>query len=111
MFNYLEKLGQKPDGAKKRIAFLVSFLCVGIIFVVWITAIYPQFGQEKSISDRISASETSPFSTFTAILSQSTSAIGEQISKIKQLGSSLYGGADYYNLATTTPEATASTTQ
>jgi cytoskeletal protein RodZ len=102
MFELIEKLRQKPDGAKKRIAFLMSFVFVGIIFVVWLSVVFPNFLQQKNIDDRVSAAEPSPFSTFTGIVSQGASSIGEQFSKIKNIGSSFFSGSDYYNLASTT---------
>jgi hypothetical protein len=85
MFNFIEKLRQKPDSVIKQVAFLISFSFVGIIFIFWLFSIYPNFLEEKKIADRVSAVEPSPLSTLSEIISQGTSAMGEQISKIKSL--------------------------
>ena len=92
MFNYIEKLRQKNDKVKNRIAFMVSFTFAGIIIFIWITAIYPNIQKQKEINDRISAIEPSPFSTFFSIFSQGSSVVNEQISKIKEASTSLLGG-------------------
>lgn len=41
MFKYLDNLRKKPDYYKKRFSILVSFLVVSLIFVVWLSVIYP----------------------------------------------------------------------
>ena len=101
MFDYIEKLRQKPEHIKKQIAFLISLLFAGIIFIVWLTVIMPGFEQQKQIDDRVAKSEPSPFSTFIGMLSSGTSAMSDQVSKIKELSSSLFGGVEY--IATTSP--------
>lgn len=83
MFEFLEKLRQKPDGAKKQIAFLFSFFLVGIIFVVWLSIIYPDFRQDAEIEKTVPKLEPSPLETFKNTFKTGTSAIGEQISKLK----------------------------
>lgn len=102
MFKYIEKLRQKPDSVKKRMAFLTSFSFVGIIFIVWLSIIYPGFREQKNINDRVVASEPSPFSTFGDILSQSTSAIGEQFSKITEISTTFSDGVKSPDAASTT---------
>ena len=109
MFNYIEKLRQKPDNVKKHIAFFVAFSFVGIIFVVWLSTIYPGFQQEKQINDRVASSGgPSPVSTFVSILSQSVSTMSEQFSKIKETSTSILSGTDHI-ISTTTQNNIVST--
>ena len=105
MFKYLEKLREKSESQKKRTAFLFSFLFVGIIFVVWLTAVFPTVLQQKSIDDRVASSGPSPLSTFESVLSQSTSAIGDQVAKLKSIGSVFSGPTDYYTVSSSTEVA------
>ena len=110
MYKYIEKLRQKSDTAKKRFAFLVSFLFVGIIFVVWLSVIYPGFREQKNINDKISANESSPLSTFKDIFSQGSSEIGNQFSKIKNVGSVFSNDPEYINQTSTTSTSTTTST-
>ena len=47
MFNALEKLRQKPESVKKQIAFAVALSFAGIIFLVWLTVVYPDLRKEN----------------------------------------------------------------
>jgi len=108
MFDFIEKLRQKPDRTKKQIAFLVSLLLAGIIFVIWLSVIYPDFKQKQAKESAISKLEPSPLSNFTDTFSSGISAIGEQFNKIKESISSLatttYYSASSTDSATTTEQ-------
>ncbi|KND49957.1 MAG: hypothetical protein AB198_01390 [Parcubacteria bacterium C7867-003] len=109
MFEYLEKLRQKPDSTKKKIAFLGSFIFTGIIFAFWLLAVYPSFKEDAEIQKKAKSLETSPISSLGSILGDNFSKIKEQISSLKDLGSSFSKEMDYY-IASSTVSATASTT-
>ena len=84
MFELIEKLRAKPDRTKKQIAFCISLLLAGIIFVIWLTIIYPDFRGKQTKEKTVSSSEPSPFSNFADTFSSGISAIGEQFNKIKE---------------------------
>ena len=86
MFDFLEKLRHKPDKQKKQIAFFVAFLFVGIIFVVWLTVIYPDFRQSRVNQEKVANLEPGPFSTFTSQLSNGISSITEDLSRVSIFG-------------------------
>ncbi len=102
MFQLIEKLRNKSDNQKKQIAFLFSALFVGVIFIVWLSVIYPDFRKRESQeANAISVSDNST-DTFKTTISKSLSALGEQITNIKQVIHSLTDGTTYYNSASTT---------
>ncbi|HEY4509118.1 MAG TPA: hypothetical protein VJC13_02445 [Candidatus Paceibacterota bacterium] len=104
MFPLIEKLRQKPSRTKKQIAFVVSFLLAGVIFVIWLSIIYPDFSQRQAKEISASKLEPSPISNFGETFSSGLSAIGAQFSKIKESLSSL--STTTYYFASTTQEAT-----
>lgn len=53
MFNYIEKLRQKSEKEKKRVALLYAFLFAGVIFVIWLSVVYPDFRKEKTVGVEI----------------------------------------------------------
>ena len=109
MFNYIEKLREKPEQTKKLVAIGVASLCVAVILVFWFFSVFPQFRQEKEISDRVQSVGPSPFSTITQILSQGTSGIGDELSKLKSLSSGFFGGTEIINSSTTTAAVSTTT--
>ena len=54
MFDLIEKLRAKPDKTKRRIAFLVAFFIAGIIFIVWLGVVYPNFRNKQAKEDNVS---------------------------------------------------------
>src|SRR3989344_2334545 len=97
MFDFLEKLRHKPDKQKKQIAFFVAFLFVGIIFVVWLTVIYPDFRQSRVNQEKVANLEPGPFSTFTSQLSNGISSITEKFTEIKDSISSFSTDPAHYS--------------
>ena len=62
MFPLIEKLRQKPSRTKKQIAFVVSFLLAGVIFVIWLSIIYPAIGAQFSkIKESLSSLSTTTY--------------------------------------------------
>ncbi len=84
MFEFIEKLRQKSDRTKRQIAFVIALSFSGVIFIVWISVIYPDFMRGQAEAERAVSSEPSPLSTFSGTISVGFSAIGEQIGKAKE---------------------------
>lgn len=97
MFGLIEKLRVKPDRAKKQIAFLIAFLFAGIIFVVWLSAIFPSWRQGQLKEAAASNLEPSPISTFIGTFSSGISAISAEFGQLKDSISSFSTAPAYYN--------------
>jgi len=102
MFNFLEKLRQKPDRVKKQIAFLIALFFSGLIFVIWLSVIYPDFKRRQQRTERVSNLEPSPIETFGETFKTGASAIGEQFTQLKESIYSISAGLVIPE-ATTTP--------
>jgi len=98
MFDFLEKLREKPERVKKQVAFIVALSISGIIFVVWLSVIFPSW---RSSQVETQSSEPSPLASFTSTFSSGLSDISSQFSKIKNIVSSLSTSTVYYNSTTT----------
>jgi uncharacterized membrane protein len=48
MFEKLEKLREKPEAYKMRIAFIISVSIAGIIFLVWLSVLGARFRNNNS---------------------------------------------------------------
>lgn len=88
MFEIIEKLRQKPDRTKKQIAFLVAFLLTGIIFIIWLSVIYPSFRQDQKKLDAVAKIEPSPLQALGETFSTGASALGEEFGKLRETISS-----------------------
>lgn len=84
MFEYLEKLRQKPEKTKTLIAFSTSLFFAGTILVVWLTVVFPDIKQDKAVRDRIASTEPSPFSIFFGNISDGFSGIKNQFDSAKE---------------------------
>lgn len=105
MFEIIDNLRQKPDRSKKRIAFLVSFSFCLIIFVVWLTVIYPDFKRRQERKTASSISTSTPIDTFTSIFSEGFSKVGSQINEAKKtIQEVVSSSTPYYYKATSTTE-------
>ena len=89
MFELIEKIRNKPEKTQKKIAFLFSFFFVGIIFVVWITVLFPEFLWQKEKEDKVASLEPSAFSAFFSTMSQGISDMGKNISQIKDVSANI----------------------
>jgi hypothetical protein len=49
MLNTIEKLREKPEAHRRRIAFVVSASIAGIIFVVWLSVVGVRFNSQENI--------------------------------------------------------------
>lgn len=84
MFQYIEKLRAKPDSTKKQVAFIVAFVISGIIFVIWLSVIYPHWKEDQENIEKVSKVEPSPLAGFVDNITNGFSGIKEQYSNIKE---------------------------
>jgi hypothetical protein len=103
MFELLEKIRAKSPRVKKQIAFLLSFSFAGIIFTVWVMAIYPNFKSVEDKNAQVAKLEPSPTGAFINIISSSFSAVANKVSSAKEALTSFSTSMEHYS-ATTTPE-------
>jgi hypothetical protein len=89
MFNFLEKLRAKPDKTKKQMAFLVALSVCGIIFVVWLTVILPDFRNTETKQAQATALTPGLISTFSDTFSSGIQSIGSTFSELKTTLSSV----------------------
>jgi len=109
MFDLIEKLRAKPDSTKKQIAFLVALSVAGIIFVIWLSVIYPDWKEGEIKESNVAKIEPSPLSGFTSNFSNGLTSIKEQFSKLKESVSSFSNSPEYYRaetIGTSTPNLT-----
>ena len=100
IFDFLDRIRKQTPRVKKQVAFLVSFSFCGIIFVVWLTVIYPNFRRDQQREAVAQSIEPSPISTFSQTFDTALSAIGEQFSKIKETISTFSTAVEYYSATT-----------
>ena len=100
MFYFIEKIRKQPLHIKKQIAFLVAFSTSGIIFVIWLSVIYPNFRNEQKQVQKVASLEPSPISTFRDTLGTAILSIYDQFGKIKETLSSFSTDPEYYSTTT-----------
>ncbi len=64
LFDRIEKLRNKPEGARKRTAILGAFLVTGIIAIIWLSIV---FVTKKEVKEEI---YYSPFSIIKEIINK-----------------------------------------
>ena len=102
MFEYLEKLRKKSPRAKKGIAFLIAFSFSGIIFLVWMTVIYPNFKNGLLTQRKVDEiTNPKPTSAFSDAFSSGYGALKDQFSKVKEMIASVSSAPVNYNASTT----------
>lgn len=84
MFEYIEKLRQKPEKTKKQVAFLVALTFSGLIFVVWLSVIYPDWRESERKEAKVVKLEPSPMAGFMANLSAGIDGMKDQFSGLKE---------------------------
>jgi len=104
MLDFLDKIREKPNRAKKRIAFFTAFTLTGIIFIFWFVAIYPSFKEQNAIDKKISKLESSPIESVGSVFGENFNKIKEQFGKIKEIGSNFTAEVDYYTANATTTD-------
>ena len=117
LFDLIEKMREKPEKVKNRIAFGVAFSFALIIFLLWLTVIMPDFSASRSRENKAVADEPSPLSTFGAAISSGFSAIGGQFSNLKNAAGALIANSaasiiiSTTSLSATTTSVLATSTQ
>jgi hypothetical protein len=94
MLDFLENLRNKPARLKKQIAFLVALTLAGVIFVIWLSVIYPNWRADQVTTP--TPTEPSPLSLFSTKFSAGLSAVSDQFSKIKDVISSFSTSPTFY---------------
>lgn len=89
MFEYIEKLRQKPEKTKKQVAFLIALSFSGLIFVIWLSVIFPEWREGERKEAKVVKSEPTPLSGFMANLSAGIDGMKEQFSELKDTVTSL----------------------
>ncbi len=89
MFQFIEKLRQKPEGAKKRIAFLASFSFSVLILGIWFSVIYPDFKFKEKQKQSASVNQASPASSFFENILEGFSGVKKQLGDVKDLVGSI----------------------
>lgn len=97
MFEFIEKLRKKSERTKKQVAFLVALFITGLIFVVWLSVIYPDFRRRQEKINYVSNLEPSPLGTLGETFRTGFSAIGEQFTSLKESVSSITTSPVYYS--------------
>ncbi len=106
MFSFIEKLRQKPDRTKKQIAFLTALFLAGLIFVVWLSVILPDFQRGQKREEAVSKLEPSPIEAFGETIGAGFSSIGEQFGKLKESVTTMVTSSAVYNSASSTSTTT-----
>ncbi|MEI6843461.1 MAG: hypothetical protein WCK48_03065 [bacterium] len=78
----LENIKQKPAKTKKMIAFLCALTFAGLIFVVWLSVLYPDWKASQTNEAKVTAKEPSPLSTFSDMISGSLRGISGEVKNI-----------------------------
>lgn len=89
MFNLIEKLRQKPERAKKRIAFLIAGSFSAVIGFVWLSVIYPDLRFVENQKQSASVNQTSPTSSFFENILEGFSGVKKQLGDVKNLVGSI----------------------
>ncbi len=61
MFELIDRIRQKPESTKKQIAFVSAFVFVGIIFMIWLSVVYPHIQKVSRQKEAVTKKEPSPF--------------------------------------------------
>jgi hypothetical protein len=105
MFDYIEKLRQKSDKSKRWIAFLSSFSFAGLIFVVWLSVIYPDFRFQEKQRQTASANEASPVGSFFSNMKEGFAGVKKQVDDMKDVVSGISSSTYYVSNNGTSSEA------
>lgn len=111
MFEFIEKLRQKSDGSKKRIAFATSFSFVAVIFTVWLSVIYPDFYFTERQKQKASVGEAGVVESFWENMTNGFSDAKNHLSDFrKNISSMVISTSTYYVAPTNTSKTLQGTT-
>lgn len=95
MFDFIERLRQKSDSSKKKIAFLVSFSISGFIFVVWLTVVLPDFSFSQKQKQAAAVGDAGLFYSFYSNLTEGWNGVQDQFKDLKDTVSSISTSTHY----------------
>lgn len=95
MFDLIEKIRNKPEGTKKRIAFLTALSFSSVIAVIWLSVIYPDLRFIENQKQSAAAVESGPTENFLRNIKEGFSGAKEQINNIKQSVSNIASSTKY----------------
>lgn len=108
MFSWLEKIKKEPSHKKRFVAFSISILFTGILFVVWLSVWLPNMNKKEEIAQKARSFE-SPKDSFFQNIAVAWQGITNQYSDLKDflsgvdISKRLTGNINYQS-ATNTPE-------
>lgn len=97
MFEFIEKIRQKPEGLKKKVAFLASFFIAGLIFVIWLSVIYPNIMNNKKVDSLTEKRKEDPISSLANIISSGVYSVSNELGSLKDLISNVGTKEDYFS--------------
>ncbi len=100
MFELLDRIREKSESTKRRIAFLLAFFLVGLVFVVWLSVIYPDFKKGADVINQSQSTENSTAS-ITAIFKNGMGQIIRQIGELRSNVKNFSTSPSYYNASST----------
>jgi predicted PurR-regulated permease PerM len=83
MFNWLDNMRKQPLARRRFVAFSITLLFTGALFVVWLTVWLPDFNNQTAVAEK-TAEFSTPKDTFTQNFASSWSAISGQFTQLKQ---------------------------
>ncbi len=104
MFDFIEKLRQKPPGAKKKIAFLMAFSFTALIFIIWLSIVYPAVWRDHLQEEKVANLEPGPLDKISDLFGDAFSEINDNISEAKSVISSISSSTEYYGTASSSPK-------
>lgn len=110
MYEYIEKVRNKHERTKKRIAFVIALSFSLVILFIWITVTLPDIGNENKI-DAVSTTK-SPVTNFIDVISKSASELQKNVSEVKQVvGQMSSTTIHYYNSGSSSDTPVSSSTE
>ncbi len=84
MLDLLDKLRQKPEGSRFRIAITVAGLLTAVIFVLWFSVLSVRFTDSGTLGSADSSKVASPISAFGSNIGQFFFTISDAFKEFRQ---------------------------
>lgn len=91
MWNFIQKLREKPEHTRRQIGFLTSVVLTAIIFLVWLSINISSPSNEYSLGE--GEVKVSPFASVKDAFSITSASIKESLSEAK---ASIFSGMEVY---------------
>jgi hypothetical protein len=109
MFDFFEKMRQKPVSKRRLIAFGISLFFTGLIFVVWLSVWLPNFFYDQSVEQKNLELE-SPKDTLLQNIGSAWDGVMGGVSNLKEsLGKAKVSSEVEYRSPTTTEKISTTT--